>query len=124
MFLAMSAEILTQLFLGETQNTWLDEILRQQVAEVAASEPALTPSGCLLTDMGDFLVRATNILSRLANGVVHGQHIKIYTKEKVREMREDHDLSELSSLEYMDKKHTSLKFATVDRPLSCSILTP
>ena len=118
MSFAMSAEILTQLFLGETQNTWLNEILRQQVAEVAASEPALTPSGCLLTDMGDFLVRATNILSRLANGVVHGQHIKIYAKEKVREMREDHDLSELSLLEYMDKKHTSLKFATVDRPLS------
>ena len=60
--LAMSAEILTQLFLGETQNPWLDEILRQQVAEAAASEPALNPSGCLFTDMGEFLVRATNIL--------------------------------------------------------------
>lgn len=120
----MSIEILTQLFLGETQNPWLDEILQQQVAEAAASEPALNPSGCLFTDMGEFLVRATNILSRVANGVVQGQHVKIYAEKKVREMREDHDFSDLNSLEYMDKKHTSLKFATVDRPLLCSALTP
>ena len=122
--LAMSAEILTQLFLGETQNTWLDEIVRQQVADAAASEPALNPSGCLFTDMGEFLVRATNVLSRVAHGVVHGQHIDIYTEKKVREMREDDDLSDLNSLEYMNEKHTSLKFATVERPLSCSVLTP
>jgi hypothetical protein len=122
-FLAMSAETLTQLFLGETQNPWLDEILRQQVAKVKASEPGLTPSGCLLTDMGDFLLRATNILSRLANDIVYGQHIHIYTKKKLREMKEDHDLSDLSPLEDMDEKHTSLQFATVDRPLSCAVLT-
>lgn len=122
MFLAMSAEILTQLFLGETQNPWLDEILRRQMAEAATSEPALNPSGCLFTDMGEFLVRATNILSRVANGVVRDQHITTYVKEKAWEMREDHDFS--SSLESMDKKHASLEFATVDRPLSCSVLTP
>jgi hypothetical protein len=119
----MSAEILAQLFLGETQNPRLDEILRQQVAEATASEPGLAPSGCLLTDMGNFLLRATNILSGLANGIVYGQHIHTYTKEKVREMKEDHDFSELNPLEYMEEKHASLKFVTVDRPLSCFVLT-
>jgi hypothetical protein len=110
MFLAMSAEILMQLFLGETQNPWLDEILRRQMAEAAASEPTLNPSGCLFTDMGEFLVRATNILSRVANGVVRDQRITTYVEGKAREMREDHDFS--SSLESMEKTHTSLKFAT------------
>jgi hypothetical protein len=119
----MSAEILTQLFLGETQNPRLDEILWQKIAEAIASQPDLTPSGCLLTDMGNFLLRATSILSGLAKGMVSGQHIRTYTKEKVREMREDHDFSELDSLEYMDEKHKFLKFVTVDRPLSCSVLT-
>lgn len=119
MFFAMSVEALTQLFLCETQNPWLDEILRQQIAEITASEPGLIPSGCLLTDMGDFLLRATKILSRLANDIVCGEHIHIYAREKAR--REDHDLSNL--LNYMDKKHTSLKFATVEKPLSCSMLT-
>jgi hypothetical protein len=120
----MSAEIFTQLFLGGTQNPWLDEILRQQIAEAAASEPTLNPSGCLFTDMGEFLVRATNILSRVANGVVCGQHVTTYIKKKTREMREDHDFSKLSPLEYMDEKHASLKFATVDRSLSSFVLIP
>jgi hypothetical protein len=119
----MSAEILAQLFLGETQNPRLDEILRQYVAEATASEPGLTPSGCLLTDMGNFLLRATNILSGLANGIVYGQHIRTYTREKAREMSEDHDSLELNLLVYMDEKYTSLKFVTADRPLSCSVLT-
>jgi hypothetical protein len=124
-FLAMSAEILTQLFIGETRNPWLDEMLRQQMAEAAALEPALNPSGCLFTDMGEFLVRATNILSRVANGVVHDQQrITKYIDKKAREMREDHDFSKLSPLVYMNEKHTCLKFATVDRSLSYSVLTP
>jgi hypothetical protein len=118
----MSAEILTQLFL-ETQNPRLDEILREQFAKVTASEPGLTPSGCLLTDMGNFLLRATNILSGLANGIVTGQHIHTYTDEKVQEMAEDHGFSKLDPIEYMNDKHTYLMFVTVDRPLSCSILT-
>ena|ERR1700733_1797924 len=120
---AMSAEILTQMFLGETQNPRLDEILWQKIAEAIASQPGLTPSGCLLTDMGNFLLRATSILSGLAKGMVSGQHIRTYTKEKVQEMREDHDFSELEALEYMDEKHKFLKFVTVDRQLSCSVLT-
>jgi hypothetical protein len=111
MFSTMSAEIPTQLFLSEPQGTWLDEILQEKVAEAASSVPASASTGCLLTDIGDFLVRHTNILSHIANSVVYGQHINIYTKEKIREMGRDHDFSELSSLDYMNKKHTTLKSA-------------
>jgi hypothetical protein len=117
----MSAEIFTQLF-GETQNPRLDEILRQQVAKFTASEPGLAPSGCLLTDVGNFLLRTTNMLSRLANDIVHGQHIDTYTEERAWEMEKYHDF--VNSLGDMDKKHTSLKFVTVNKPISCSVLTP
>lgn len=79
------------------------------MAEIVASTPVSPDSGCLLNDMGDFLVRASAALARLAEGVVHGPHIDVYIEKRIKEMEEQHDFSELGTLDYIDEKHSSLK---------------
>jgi hypothetical protein len=88
---------------------WLDEIVSAKIAEIAMDAPTSPDSGCLLDDMGDFLVRASAALARLADGLVHGPHIDLYVKKKMKEMEQKDDFSELSTLDYIDEKHSSLK---------------
>lgn len=59
--------------------------------------------------MGDFLVQASAALARLAESVLHGPHIDIYMKKKMKEMGQEHDFSELNTLDYIHDKHSSLK---------------
>lgn len=112
----MSVDNLTDLFSSATKlvhvekgDLCLDEIIRKKLAEVASSIPEWRGSGCLLADIGDFLVRASIIFSGLADAVVHGQHIDTHTELKIQEMEEDHDFSELSYLDYLNAKHLALK---------------
>ena len=88
---------------------WLDEIVSAKIAEIASNAPASSDSGCLLNDMGDFLVRASAALARLADGVVHGPHIDVYIGKRIKEMEQEHDFSELGTLDRIDEKHSSLK---------------
>lgn len=112
----MSTDQLTELFgsaarLQDSQDAWLREIIRIQVEEATrtTSAPEWPVSECLLVGLGEFLVQASTVLSRLADGVVYGQHIDIYTDRRIQEMEEDHDFSELNFLDYMNEKHSSLK---------------
>lgn len=88
---------------------WLDEIVSAKIAEIATNASVSPDSGCLLSDMGDFLVRASASLARLAEGVVHGPHIDVYVEKRIKEMEQEHDFSELGALDYIDEKHSSLK---------------
>ncbi|KAH0559376.1 hypothetical protein GP486_004110 [Trichoglossum hirsutum] len=110
----MSTDFLTHLFsdaarLYEDPDPWLDEIIRKELAEIVMSTAKSQSAGCPLSDIGDFLVRATAMLSRLTNSIVHGQHISLHTKRKIEEMQEEHDFSLLSLLDYMNEKHSLLK---------------
>jgi hypothetical protein len=98
-----------QYFGCSISSQWLDEILSAKMAEIVASTPVSPDSGCLLNDMGDFLVRASAALARLAEAVVHGPHIDVYIEKRIKEMEEQHDFSELGTLDYIDEKHSSLK---------------
>ena len=73
------------------------------------SVPLWGDVGCTLAEIGDFLVRATCILSKLAEHVVYGEHIKIYTEMKIQESENDNDFSELNFFDYLEDKHKALK---------------
>jgi hypothetical protein len=90
-------------------NQWLDEIARQKTAEFAAKAQVSPDSGCLLNDMGDFLVQTSAALAQLADGVVNGHHIDIYIEKRVNEMDQQHELSDMSTLDSLDEKHSLLK---------------
>ena len=93
----------------ESPNQWLDGIIKEKLAEIIRLVPQLPDQSCLLADMGEYLVRSTWMLSRLADSVVYGQHVDIYTRSKITEMEREHDFSELGTLDYLDEKHSSLK---------------
>lgn len=110
----MATDILNDMFLRSTrlddsQDPWLDSVVRRELAELAVSVPQWGDTGCSLANIGEFLVRSTTVLSHLANCVVYGEHIDTYTSRKIQEIEEETDFSELTFLEYLDDKHQSLK---------------
>jgi len=66
-------------------------------------------SGCLLTDIGDFLVRVIEQVALLVHELVGGNHVRTYTSVKVQEMDDEHGFSELREFGYLEETHRSLK---------------
>jgi hypothetical protein len=100
------------------EGTWLGETIKRELEGLSLSLPPeqWQANGCLLADMGDFFVRATLMLSRLAENVVSGPQVIIYAQERLEEMDEENDFSELSVLDYLNEKHSSLKFVELPYP--------
>jgi hypothetical protein len=110
----MSASILQVFLLSslghhEDSPHSIDEVIRRQFDEAIAFIPERPSSGCLLTDIGDFLIHTSTLTSRLADGLVHGQHVEVSGKRAIQEMENEHDFSNLDLLEYMNKKHSLLR---------------
>jgi hypothetical protein len=107
----MATDPLLDLFLSglANPNIWLENISRQEIADIRNSSIERQDSGCVLADMGDFLVRATLLLSQLPDSMTAEKHVSIYTSAKLEEMDRKDDFSELHGLDYLHKKHASLK---------------
>lgn len=90
-------------------NTWLDGVVRARVGSVAARGPAPMASGVVLVDIGDFLLKVLEQMSRFVESFVSGDHINTYIRSMVNQMENEHGFSELDELEYLDKIHRSLK---------------
>jgi hypothetical protein len=98
--------------LDDSPDPWLDSIVRRELAELAVSIPQWGDTGCTLANIGEFLVRSTTLLSQLANCIVYGEHINIYTSRKIQENEDANDFSELTFLDYLEDKHQSLKYTS------------
>lgn len=94
-------------------NSWLDTIIRQNLSSIATSSQEWQTSGCLMADIGEFFVRSMADLTTLADSTVNGHHINAYTRTKLDEMDRQNDFSDLSPLDYLDEKHTALKFVSL-----------
>jgi hypothetical protein len=110
----MSAELFSQLLLGDAvnyrgNNTWLETIVKKELAQILANQPPLPDSGCLLADIGNFLVQAIATLSQLSRSVVTGEHVDIFVKSRIEEMENQDGFSNLMPMDYMHDKHNSLK---------------
>jgi len=91
-------------------NEWLEQILDERLRELSLSRSEWPSTDCLLADMGRFFVRSIDVLCKLAEKTVHGQHINAYTRSKIQEMEELNDFSELNHLDYLDEKRETLKY--------------
>ena len=93
------------------QNTWLRELVEREIE--ARSEHLgvddLQVSGCLLEDMGVLLVKTSSLLSDVALSLAEGQHIKDYSNLRIEQIEQENDFSELSLLDYLEAKHSSLR---------------
>ena len=95
--------------LHDRQPAWLDEIVREVLAQTASESPEWRHNGCLLSDIGDFLIHGVRASACIADLAVNGPHIDIYTKDKIQKMSDLDDFSELHPLDYLAKKHSLLK---------------
>ena len=110
----MASDLLSDVFLTSTRlydshDPWLDSIIRRELTELKTSMPLWSDTGCTLAELGEFLLRATTLLSRLANCVVYGELINTYTEGKIQENEAKNDFSDLAFIDYLEDKHKSLK---------------
>ncbi|OQV03221.1 hypothetical protein CLAIMM_08292 [Cladophialophora immunda] len=92
-----------------SKDSWLGMIIRKELVEINMLLPDFQPSGCLLTDMGEYLCHATDIIAQLAYRMTNGNHIHTYAQLNVNQMNSQTDLSELGLLDGMTAKHSTLK---------------
>jgi len=109
----MSTEHLADLFGTATvlneRNPWLGSLIMDYMSNVASIVPQDNGTDCPVTASGNFLVKATLALSKLAGKIAHGPYIDTYTDQKLQELEDENDLSDLSLLHILNDKHTSLK---------------
>jgi hypothetical protein len=111
---------------GNTSNdAWLSMIIRKEMAEINMLLPETQPSDCLLTQMGEYLCRATSVIAQLAQRITHGNHIDTYAQLNVNQMERQTGLSELGRIDIMTAKHTTLKYSALSSspPSLAEILT-
>ncbi len=68
------------------------------------------PNGCLLADIGDFLLDVVDILSELAHVVVNGKHIREHNRNRMSQLEQEPDLH---TTDYLDDKHAALKYVYI-----------
>lgn len=94
-----------------SSDAWLSMIIHKEMAEINMLLPETQPSDCLLTQMGEYLCRATTIIAQLAQRITHGNHIDTYARLNVNQMDRQTGLSELGRLDAMASKHRTLKYS-------------
>src|ERR1700709_1588963 len=90
----------------------LPDIVQRELLLLTDSIPRYSGSNCALHDIGNILDRTMTMLAALARNVVDGPTIQHYVNERIKEMEQVDDLSELNPLWYMNEKHNQLKFVS------------
>lgn len=90
---------------------WPDAIIRKELVEINMLLHEFRSTGCLLTDLGEYLCRATETTAQLAQRVANGNHIHTFAQLSVNQIEKQTDLSELDSLDAIAAKHLTLKLS-------------
>lgn len=119
--ITISTELLEEIFhsatnLHDDRPVWVHEIVRKGLTETAAQAPDWRDGGCLLSDSGDFILHLTRTLARIADLLINGEHVGIYTMDEIQQMSDQDDFSNLHRIDYMTKKHSALKSGS---PYNC-----
>ena len=86
-----------------------NSIIRKHLKNALSHVPSTPGSGHLPSDIGLFLSQSIHVLDLLADGLVGGQHMATNTKEVLKELENENDLSELDSLDSLIGTHSVLR---------------
>jgi hypothetical protein len=93
--------------LDSSQPTWIEERLLSELPRIATGMPwPAAPTGCLLTDMGNYLLRVLHVLASFAENLLEKDLISAYLDTRIQELAAEDDLS---TANYIDDKHAALK---------------
>ena len=97
----------------EEHNCWLTGMLKNELPMLLSDSPSPIhgPEACVLEQLGNFITHILSILTQLASSVVHGEHVQSYACKKLEELVLENDLSDMNVVDYLDDKHTALKWA-------------
>jgi len=121
----MASDSLEDLFtnaaiLDDDQQRRIDK----SIEDIVRRELARGDSDCMLSRIGEFVVRATRSLSQLSNALVAGEHIRDNAKHHMDEMDKYDGFSDLGYAEYMFAKDEVLRCVeTIWLPTNVDLLT-
>jgi hypothetical protein len=93
--------------LGDRVETLVEPLLQAELPRIMAeSWEGQCPGVCLLTDIGDYLVRMLDMITELARALVYGSYIRDHMRDRLLELEDEHDLRTTG---YLDDKHAALK---------------
>ncbi|KAG8531734.1 uncharacterized protein KY384_003366 [Bacidia gigantensis] len=95
-------------YAGAAKETWLDGALRTEFPRIAAEAKAREdyfPELCPLADVGQYIVRVLQILSKLTDHLINGSFVGNYVNGKLSSLIDEDDGS---VSEYIDDKHQAL----------------
>jgi hypothetical protein len=98
----------------EKSTDLVDELVRLYISDWTPDR-ALQGTGCMLTDIGDFLTRAVSSLSVIAERMVVGPHIQDNAAQILDEMNHKDEMTDLHLIETMDTKYELLKYLIPNR---------
>lgn len=87
--------------------TWIEERLLSELPRIATDMPWPTAhTGCLLADIGNYLVRILHVLASFAENLLDEKLISGYIDARIQELAAEDDLS---TANYIDDKHVALQ---------------
>ena len=81
----------------------------QAIENIVRRELERDDTACMLSLIGEFVVRATRSLAKLTDTLVGGEHIDENTDDRIQDMERADQFSNMDYIEYMDGKHVVLR---------------
>ena len=90
----------------------IERLLQSELPEIRAElgDTSQIQGVCLIADAGEFITHTLEILAHFATEAVYGHHISDYAKARISSLVQEHDLSYLDTVDYLDDKHAALKY--------------
>lgn len=86
---------------------WVEQQLLSKLPDITADAPwPGAPTGCLIADIGNYLVRLLHILATFAQSLLSKDLISAHIDEKIQDLVAEDDLH---TANFLDDKHAALK---------------
>ena len=102
----------------------IERLLQSELPEIRAElgNTSQIQDVCLIADAGEFITHTLEILAHFAIDAVYGHHISDYANARISSLVQEHDLSDLETVDYLDDKHAALKYLiSVSRPIGTTL---
>ena len=90
----------------------IERLLHSELPEIRAElgNTSQIQDVCLISDAGEFITHTLELLAHFAIDAVFGHHITDYANARISSLVQEHDLSDLETVDYLDDKHAALKY--------------
>lgn len=91
-------------------NELLENLTATHLAEIVAALPQPeVNTGCILADIGNYLIRSMTMLSQLSIILANGHHVRQYADKGLDFVYRANGFSDLDIIHYMNSKHQALR---------------